>query len=1397
MQPASRWFLAALFSGFLILTFAQSWGLIEHDTQLPLIMSPLSFLGSTLHVWSQNVYGGTAQLGAGFLFPIGLYFAVTHLLHIPTWCAERVWLALLLAAACWGVVRLCEALGIGTRRARVVAGLAYCAAPIVFTWTTTSVSLVAVVFLPWVLVPLVTGSREGSPRRAAARSGVAVALVGGSNAVVVFAVLPLGLIWLATRQRGPRRRALFGWWVIALALACFWWLVATLFVGKYGYNYLPYTETSTVTTSTTSVFESLRGASYWLDYFHVAGTFEPGDWTLVSTALGIAGTAVVTAFGVAGLCRRIPERLFLTASLAFGVLVIAAGYAGSFGGLFSHHVQHLLQGELAPFRNVSKFSPDVTLPLVIGLASMLSVPLVSGTQHFTKRVVAGIKVATIAVAVAAVAAVVVAAAPYWKDEVYPSGGFAAIPHYWYEAGSWLDTHQGHDNALLVPGSSFATYTWGDPGDEPLQVVSDTSVEWRNVIPIASNGYIQMLDTVEQVLDDGTANPGLAQYLSREGIKYVVERNDLDLARSGAPPPAEVHQVLSETPGLTEVASFGPILPKSQVEYGSLHVYDSTADVNLRPVEIFRVDAPTSIVATYPAANPVVVSGDVGSLLPLAAAGVVEGRATVLAGDPLAKGVAAAPAATWAITDGNQRRYLSFGNIRNNESYVLSAGQTLPGATSGVPATFTVVPGVTHQTVEAPIGAKSVSASSYGSSLLNDEPEDGPAAAFDGNAFTAWVADAANHSVGQWISITFDHPVDLSTITVTPLASDQPEQPSISRITITTDRGSVTRSLPKSAAPVRLSVPKGKSSYLKVTIAAVRPLPAVPNGGIALGAGITDIAIPGVPFQQQMKVPDDESGFFDGPARNSSVIAFDRPLENANLSLGFSETDDPAMARQFTIPKAMTADISGYAVPTPSAILEQFLEYLAPAPATSLTVTASSWLGDLPRFRPENLVSDSTRPWIANYGDTTPSLELSWGRSRTISSISLTLSHQASRPTEIAVTSATGTRWALSVPKNGGVIDFPPLTTDSLKVQILAALPEVTGAPDSDVESPLPVGLSRISIPALNASMAPPLNMTAPVTFPCGQGPPIQIDGMSIPTALSGTLGDLVDLEPMRMVACPSLDGEVSLAPGVHTFAAANVSRPFEITSVKIQAAAPVTVSTPRARTATIQSWNAENRSIKVSAGPKTYLAVAQNYNAGWTATLGGHTLTPIRLDGWQQGYVVPAGSAGVVKMVMAPDRIFRLLLALGAALLVALLAPGPPSRAPKGQRRPADPGRCPRAGCSSPARWWCSALIAGPLALVAVPLVLIGRKWGRATLAVTAFVAFLVAGAAAAWDPAVTGSAGAGAFSPLAQIASVVSLAAILSVLVLEGRVTRRREAPATPVQPEEAPRGVASTQTG
>jgi len=1369
LSPVSRWVLLAVGALFLLLALTQAAGRIEFDTRLSMVMAPFDYVRSSVHLWDQALYGGTADTSVGFLFPTGLFFALTHVLAIPTWVAERIWLALLLSTAFWGVVRLTEALGIGTRWARVVAGLSYCTAPIVLTWVTTSVTLLAVVLLPWMLVPLVYGSRGGSPRRAAARSGVAVALMGGSNAAVVMAVLPLALIWFLTRKAGWRRRALVGWWLVAMVLACFWWVLATVFVGKYGYNYLTYTETSALTTSTGSVFEALRGANYWVDYFNLGGPLEPGPWVDVSTAAVVVGMAVVTGLGLAGLCRRIPERLFLISSMAFGVVVIAAGFSGASGGLFSHHVQDLLQGKLAVFRNISKFSPDVALPLAIGLAWMLSVPLWATARQNATRFIPSARAAAIGVAVVGIVAVAVAAVPYARQDLYKSGGFTAIPHYWYQAGAWLDAHQGHNNALVVPGAAFADYRWGSPTDEPLTVTANTSLEWLNIIPLGSNGYIQMLDAVEQALDSGTPTPGLAQFLAREGVNYVVERNDLNVRETGAPPPAQVHQVLSETAGLTPVASFGPTLPADQVAFGSLPVYDSPLGLLLRPVEIFRVDHPSSIVKTYPVSNPVVVSGGVGSLLTLSASSVLDGRATALSDDPLAKGVSSSPEATWAITDGNQRREVSFGGIRNNESYVVGKNQKPPDEPAGVPADYAVVPGVSHETVEAPIGAASVSASSFGSTPLVDDPDQGPSAAFDGNPNTEWVADSKNDSVGQWVSITFKRPLDLSTIAITPLVGSR-TQPTVSRVTITTDRGSVSRFLPRTKSPVPLSVPQGETRSLKVTITAVRPATERAQGGIILSAGIVDIAIPGVQYQPQLETPDDEAATFSGAGRSAPVVAFGRPIQNANLSLGLDSTDDPAMARGFVLPKAMNAHITGYAVPSQSTTLEQLLEFLAPLPRQSLKVTASSWLGVLPHFRPLNLISPGREPWIAGLGDKKPVIVLSWSHPARVRSLALKLSPFASRPTEISITGPSGTPDVVRVPKSGGVVRFTPMVTDSLRIQILHSAKSVTVTPDFGVELTVPVGLAKVSVPGLRTAKVPALKTLTPITLRCGQGPTIVVDGRTVQTSVSGTLGDLLDLRPMPFAACTP-QGGLPLAPGANRFAQETTVAPFQLTSAVIrQATATATARTahgPSSRKATIRSWTNDSRSIAVTAGPATYLAVAQNYNPGWVATLGNQTLRPVRLDGWQQGYVISAGRSGTIDLHMAPQSTYLLSLLIGAAFLVLLLAlvlvPARKDVPDEGTLRPLPTPWLLLAGAVA-----ILALVSGPLALLVLPLTFVARRWGRGVMAACAFTAFVVAGVAAAWHPAALDTSGADAFGRQAQIGSVIALAAVFAALVGE-----------------------------
>ena len=284
----------------------------------------------------------------------------------------------------------------------------------------------------------------------------------------------------------------------------------------------------------------------------------------------------------------------------------------------------------------------------------------------------------------------------------------------------------------------------------------------------------------------------------------------------------------------------------------------------------------------------------------------------------------------------------------------------------------------------------------------------------------------------------------------------------------------------------------------------------------------------------MKVPNDESTVFSGAKRNAPVVVFSRESVNPNFGLGEQPSDDPNMARLFTLPKAMKVQIGGHAVATAAGpYLEQLLESLSPNPSP-LTVQASatSWLGDLPRFRPQNVVDSATQPWIAGLSDRKPSITLKWQQPIKIDSISLVLSPFASRPTEISVTDGTGLKMSLLVPLLGGVIHFSPVMTNSLTIGFVHVVPTVSLTPASGVEFTVPVGLSQISVPGLISSVATPDSKI--FALPCGMGPPLSLNGVSIPTGLVGTVGDILNFKPIPFVACVPKGG-LSLATGNHNF----------------------------------------------------------------------------------------------------------------------------------------------------------------------------------------------------------------------------------------------------------------------
>jgi arabinofuranan 3-O-arabinosyltransferase len=200
------------------------------------------------------------------------------------------------------------------------------------------------------------------------------------------------------------------------------------------------------------------------------------------------------------------------------------------------------------------------------------------------------------------------------------------------------------------------------------------------------------------------------------------------------------------------------------------------------------------------------------------------------------------------------------------------------------------------------------------------------------------------------------------------------------------------------------------------------------------------------------------------------------------------------------------------------------------------------------------------------------------------------------------------------------------------------------------------------------------------------------------TEVVGTLQDVVDGTPLTWRVC---DGPVDLEAGSHRLVATPTAQ-FEPVSLTWRPEDEQLGTGARRDRDRLQvsSWEGARRVVSVTAGPAAVLGIAENVNPGWQATLDGAALEPMVLDGWQQGYRIPAGAAGDVVIQFAPDPWYRGALLAGLASAVLLVG-----LAVVGRRQ--DPGAVP-VDLTSPTRGLRlgAALVVGLVALVGggVPL---------------------------------------------------------------------------------------------
>ncbi|MGO9152710.1 alpha-(1-_3)-arabinofuranosyltransferase [Mycobacterium sp.] len=1394
-MPLSRRWLLLVGAVALALTFAQSPGQISPDTKLDLTANPLRFLARATNLWNSELPFGQAQNQAyGYLFPHGAFFLIGHLLGVPGWITQRLWWALLLTVGFWGLLRVAEALGIGSPSSRVIGAAAFALSPRVLT-TLGSISseTLPMMLAPWVLLPTILalrGTAGRSVRVLAAQAGLAVALMGAVNAIATLAGCLPAVIWWACHRPNRSWWRYTAWSLLTVALAILWWVVALVLLRNVSPPFLDFIESSGVTTQWSSLVEMLRGTDSWTPF--VAPTATAGA-PLVTGSVAILATCLVAAAGLAGLASRdMPARGRLVTMLLIGVVLMAAGYSGGLGSPLAHQIQAFLDAGGAPLRNVHKLGSVIRIPLVLGLAQVLGrIPLpgsapvqlwlgVFAHPERDRRMAAGIVVLT---------ALMVSTSLAWTGRLTPPGAFGAIPQYWHEAADWLSEHNAAktgtptgERVLVVPGAPFATQVWGTSHDEPLQVLGSSPWGVRDSIPLTPPQTIRALDSVQRLFAAGRPSVGLADTLARQGISYVVLRNDLDPETSRSARPILVHRAIAGSPGLQQVAQFGaPVGP------GTLAGF--VADSGLRPrypaVEIYRVTVASDPGAPYfadidglpridggpevllrlderrrllgqPALGPVLMNADARS-----------------AGLPMPSGTGV------TVTDTPVARETDYGRVDQHSSAIRAAGDArrtynrVPDYPVG--GTDTVFGGWTG-------GRITVSSSSSDATAMPDvAPATSPTAAIDGDPATAWVSNALQAAVGQWLQVDFDHPVSNAVMTVTPSATAVGAQ--VRRIEIETATGSTTLRFDEAGKPLTVALPYGETPWVRLTAA------ATDDGSAGVQFGITDLTITQydasgfahpLTLRHTVRVP--------GPPPGSAVGGWDLGSEllgrpgcapapdgmRCAASMALAPEEPVNFSRTLTVPSPMSVTPTLWVRPRQGPKLADLIA----EPDTTQAHGDSDGidiLGSAYAATDGDPATAWTAPQRVVQHKTPPTLTLTLPRPTEVAGLRLLPSRSSlpTHPTLVAVNLGDGPQVRKLDVGQPQTLSLQPRVTDTVTLSLLD-WQDVIDRNALGFDQLKPPGLADVA--ALGADGRPiapadaARNRSREIVVDCDHGPVIAVAGRFVHTSIQTTAGALLDGGPVRAVACdrdpialPTGQQELLISPG----------EVFVVDGAQLSTAGGAAAGSPSVAPAATGAWDASRREIRAyaSATPRV-LVIPESINPGWVArTSTGARLTPVAVNGWQQGWVVPAGNPGTITLTFASNSLYRAGLALGLALLplLALLAFWRirRTRADEAPAHPWAPG-----AVAAVAVLAAGAVIAGAAGAVVAGAAL-GLRYGlrrrerlrdRATVWLSAS-GLILAGAALSRHPwrSVDGYAG---HSANVQLLALISLAAVAASVV-------------------------------
>ncbi len=1313
-----------LAAGAYLLAFVQRPGLATADTKINLHVDPTRFLGDVASMWTSTGQLGDVQSGqqAGYLFPMGPFFAAGHAVGLSAWVVQRLWLGTLLALAAWGVVRLLDAL-VGRPRgvAALTAGAVTLLNPFVVTYVNrTTVTLLAYAALPWLMLAVHRGCREGQNWREPRRwrwPAVAALLVtasgGGVNgAVTAWMLVGPGLLLLYELLfTGVQRGAVIGFLLRAIpltVLASLSWVVPAYVQSSYGVDFLHFTEQPGTIWGTTSATESLRLMSFWLSYVGIGFSgraipyFDDAP-TMLFSAPVVLGTLLLPAGALSGFlgARRWRYGPFFLGLALVGVVIMMAGFP-----------------EDTPLRHGLTFTYNRVASVRFLRASYKAAPLLAialaclsgvGAQH--AWALAGRRRAARWLRTAGgmgIGAVLIAAS--WP---LVHGGaqdrqisFRAVPSAWRTAAIDLDrTLPQNSRAIVLPGELFSFYNWGGTGDPILPALSSRPVAQRTEVPYADLRSTDLLWTIDGLVHQERLLPGqLAPLLSLVGARSVITATDSDRARSDAPDPAAVAGVLVRQPGLRRATR----------SYGPLRSFPTpTPGKAIRLPQLRRYDLPSARgpVALEPARAPVVVDGSADALAGLAAFGALPSdRALLYSADltPAQLRASLAGGGTLVLSDSNRRRAFVSSTLEQNTGPTLTAGEMV--SADGL--------------VLDPFGrgSKFETVTQYGggiSSVLAPAspehpqfPEHAAYAALDNSPQSAWVADPTLDPSRRWLEVDFSHPRDVPYVDLLPYgdAGGQVRQASVAGRVFSLGPGWK-----------RLVLKLRDIKRLRVQLTQI----SAPTPGVSAGAGgIRELRIPGLDASQTMRLPVDAGHALVGADLRPDAVDVvlsrttgDRPFARRQAhgpwsSLNVADPGDPetTMRRVLTLPAPRRFSASGWVGVLPQAS-DSTIDRLSGPPGGSVADSSGRLDGE-PRWRASGaLDGDPRTAWMADYAPGATWLQWRTSQPALVRDLRLVASPlPVRRPLVVRLSWPGGSSGALRAGR-GGRLRLPrAVRARRFRLTILRAVaPPGATAPEAAA-----VGIAEIvGAPQVRSAHRGPLR------FGCGVVS-LLIAGQRMPMRVGGSWASFGDGSPLPARSCgaplPLPAGAVDLS-----------SQPGPLAVDELLLHSPGAGSRqPRTgapgRVLDLgRTGHGSYDGVRLAIQAPSWLVLGEGYNRGWRAWCDGRLLgAPAPIDGYANGWRV-GPACHTARFAFAPNRLaglgylFSALTAVACVLLIVIgRGKGRQAAMPEAIRVLGEAIRTPRSltrtlliavavGAAS-AFWF--GLATGPAALAVVALVL-------------------------------------------------------------------------------------------